>query len=287
MMMESFVLHLIWCHVPNEEWQRWQEEVYSSHGGYTFCFIEQPNHRSCLPSFRIFVFAMIVESRVFESRLLYWIFLSAEHYHHRMTKSFVESSSQTVQTDPSNHVRNYKIAHSYNIEKLAQQDEIIDNDGNDIISHGPRSESLNQDQKLHRRLHPTRPDDFATLQSELLQWRCREERKITKTARNAAHKREMIKLLLRKESHLLRKIDQMRNSVTDKWKTEQVELMMEMMSKPKEWVDSQGFIIRVDTPETYRARMMKSMYDNLIETVDNGKYIIETHIHRFTTTCHL
>jgi hypothetical protein len=161
------------------------------------------------------------------------------------------------------------------------QDE-TDDDGINS-SHGPRSESLDQDQELQRRLHPTQPDDFAALQSELLQWRCREERKITKTARNAAHKQEMIKLLLRKESHLLRKIDQLKNSATDKWKTEQMELMMEMMSKPKQWEISNGSIIQVDTPETCRARIMKSMYDKLIEKVDNGK-TFEPNMH-FLLSC--
>lgn len=139
------------------------------------------------------------------------------------------------------------------------------------VSQGPRSTILNQDRELQRRLHPTRPDDFATLQSELLQWRCHEERKITKTARNATQKREMIKRLLQKELHLLRKIDQLKNSATKKWKTEQIELMMETMSKPKEWKTSDGSIIRVDTQETCRARVMKVMYDRMIEKVNNGK----------------
>jgi len=198
-----------------------------------------------------------------------------------MTKSYAESSSQTFQVDPDHHVRNYKHiscqsnigiqTEACDIENLAHEHQGETDDDRINSSLGPRSESLDQDQELQRRLHPTRPDDFATLQSELLQWRCREERKITKTARNAAHKQEMIKLLLRKESHLLRKIDQLKNSVTDKWKTEQMELMMEMMSKPKQWEISNGSVIRVDTPQTCRARIMKSMYDKLIEKVDNGK----------------
>ncbi len=202
--------------------------------------------------------------------------------YNRMTKLYSESSSQTVQIDPDHHVRNYKHL-TCNINKSAEQDEIIDV-ANDVISHAPGSESLDQDEELQRRLHPSRRADFATLQSELLQWRCREEGKITKAARNAAHKREMIKLLLRKESHLIRKIDQLRNSATEKWKAEQIELMMEMMSKPKQWEDKNGFVIRVDTPETCRARLMKSMYSKLIDEVDDGKSI-EIHLNHFTS-CH-
>jgi hypothetical protein len=206
-----------------------------------------------------------------------------------MTKLYAESSSQTVLIDPDHHVRNYKHrcpsnigiqTEECNIESFTPHNEIIEN-GNIMPLHAPLSESLDPAHELHRRLHPTRSDDFATLQSEMLQWRCREERKITLTARNAAHKREMIKLLLRKESHLLRKIDHLRNSATDKWKTEQIELMMEMMSKPKQWEDSNGSIIRVDTPEICRARIMKSMYDGLIEKVDNGEDI-EAHMHRIS-----
>ena len=205
---------------------------------------------------------------------------SFTYINNRMTKLYSGSSSQTVQINPDHHVRNYKRL-TCNINKLAQQNEII-HGGKKVISHGPGSESLDQDEELQRRLHPSRPDDFATLHSELLQWRCREEHKITKAARNAAHKREMIKLLLRKESHLIRKIDQLRNSATEKWKAEQIELKMEMMSKPKQWGDSNGSIIRVDTPETCRARIMKSMYSKLIEKVNDGK-CIERHLNHFTS----
>lgn len=194
-----------------------------------------------------------------------------------MSKSYTESSSQTVQIDPDNRIRSFKhLSCSSNVAIQTEpcKDNTIDEffDDDPVTMPGSRTKSVEEDRELHRRLHPSRTDDFVTLQSELLEWRCREERKITKIARNAAHKREMINLLLRKELHVLRKIDLLKNSVTNKWKQEQMELMMEMVSKPKLWEVSNGSIIRVDTPQTYRARVMKSLYDQLIKKVDNGKY---------------
>ena len=121
------------------------------------------------------------------------------------------------------------------------------------------SSLLDQKEELQRRLNPARPGDFETLQSELLQWRRREERKITITARNEGHKQAMKKLLLKKEAHILCKVDQLKNSATGKFKIERNEHLMEIMSQPKQWEDSNGSIIDVDTPETCRAREMKAM----------------------------
>jgi len=132
------------------------------------------------------------------------------------------------------------------------------------------SSSFDQEQELRRRLNPSRQEDFDTLQTELLQWRCREERKIMITARDEEHRQDMKKQLLKKEAHLLRKIYQLKNTAADKLKTEKMERVMDMMSQPKQWQVS-GSVIGVDTPETCRAREMKAMYDDLNEKVEKDE----------------
>lgn len=81
----------------------------------------------------------------------------------------------------------------------------------------------------------------------------------------------MKRLLLRKEAHILRKIDQLKNEATDRLKRDKVERVMELMSQPKQWEVSNGLIIDVDTPETMLAREMKTMYNELNEKIDHGR----------------
>jgi hypothetical protein len=131
--------------------------------------------------------------------------------------------------------------------------------------------SIDHDGDLRRRFNPTRPDDFTTLQSELVQWRRREERKIAATGRNDGQKQEMTKLLMKKETHLLRKVDQLKNLATDKCKKERIRHVMDLMSQPKQWEASDGFVIAVDTPDTCRAREMKVMHDELNRAFEVGK----------------
>mmetsp|Transcript_12061 Transcript_12061/g.25936 ORF Transcript_12061/g.25936 Transcript_12061/m.25936 type:complete len:291 (+) Transcript_12061:18-890(+) len=198
-----------------------------------------------------------------------------------MAKSFSECCSQTIQKDPDNHLKNYEYLKSVsnfgiqtepcNLDECRKLGNIHHQENIDTTSDDQSdddSSSLNQEQELKKRLNPTRKEDFETLQSELLQWRYREERKITITGRNDEHKQEMKKILLKKEAHLLRKIEQLKNSATNKCKTEKIEQMMETMSQPKKWEGSNGSVIGVDTPETCRAREMKAMYDKLNKKVD-------------------
>jgi hypothetical protein len=188
-----------------------------------------------------------------------------------MPKSYVESSSQTNQEDSNNH--------SHNEHRKSVSDSGIQTDECDpeTLTRAHRDEdsddasSIDHDGDLQRRFNPTRPDDFTTLQSELVQWRRREERKIAATGRNEGQKQEMTKLLMKKETHLLRKVDQLRSSATDKCKKERIRHVMELMSQPKQWEASDGFVIAVDTPETCRAREMKVMHDELNRAFDGGK----------------
>eukprot|EP00581_Thalassiosira_minuscula_P030094 CAMPEP_0183776886 /NCGR_PEP_ID=MMETSP0739-20130205/47813_1 /TAXON_ID=385413 /ORGANISM="Thalassiosira miniscula, Strain CCMP1093" /LENGTH=289 /DNA_ID=CAMNT_0026018859 /DNA_START=444 /DNA_END=1313 /DNA_ORIENTATION=- len=197
-----------------------------------------------------------------------------------MAKSYSDSSSQTIEIDPDNYLKKYeKLKQVTNCGTHADQglDESTEQDGfyhNENIHErldnqsDSDSSSLDQEQELQRRLNPSTPEDFETLQSELLQWRHREERKITITARNEEHRQEMKKIVLKKEAHLLRKIEQLKSSATNKCKTEKIEQMMERMSQPKQWEVSNGSVIGVHTPETCRARELKAMYDELNMKVD-------------------
>ena len=83
----------------------------------------------------------------------------------------------------------------------------------------------------------------------------------------------MTKLLLKREAHLLRKIEQLKNSATEKCKREKIRHVMELMSQPKQWEASDGSVIAVDNPVTCRAREMKAMHDELNGLVKSGKKI--------------
>ena len=216
-----------------------------------------------------------------------------------MTKSYTESSAQTTQIDPDCHLKNYESLKSVSSNNNNKNDDHAqigaqtkqnhevntdnkkdDNDSDESCStssscssssSSSSSSSVDQEQELQRRLNPTQHKDFQVLKTELLQWRKREERKIIITARNEEYRSDMKKLLLKKEAHLLRKIDQLRNNAAGKSRTKKIEHVMQLMSEPKQWKISDGEIINVVTPETCRARELKAMYDELHEKVDKGK----------------
>jgi len=193
-------------------------------------------------------------------------------------KSFSVCSSQTIRTDPEHHIKNYQFRKDI-ANRGIQTDpcnlgtcktEECSEHKNISAKSDDGSASLNREQEMQRRRNPSRSEDFEALRSELLQWRRREERKIIVTARNEEHRQEMKKITLKKEAHLLRKIEQLKNSATDKRKKDKMELMMEAMSQPKQWKVSNGPVIIVDTPETSRARELKIMYDAVHKKVDEG-----------------
>lgn len=198
-----------------------------------------------------------------------------------MAKAYSECSSQTIQIDPDDHLKNYEHqkpvssceiqTNPCNLDAFRKEDchqNSIDTRSDD--QSGDDSSLLAPEQELQRRLNPIRKEDFETLQSELLQWRRREERKITITGRGEDHRQEAKKVLLKKEAHLLRKIDQLKNCAMEKCKTKKIEQMIEEMSQPKQWEIRSGAVIGVDTPETCRAREMKVMYVELNKKVDQG-----------------
>jgi hypothetical protein len=131
---------------------------------------------------------------------------------------------------------------------------------------------FNRDQELKRRLNPQTPEDFAILQSEFLQWKNRQERKILVTARDSAHRQTMMIHLLDQEAKLLRKIDTLRSAASETWKAERLEKIMQKMVAAKQWSVEDGTVsVAVDTPEIARAREMKEMFEELKKNVDTGE----------------
>ncbi|KAL9190847.1 hypothetical protein ACHAXT_000553 [Thalassiosira profunda] len=182
-----------------------------------------------------------------------------------MATTYAESSSQTLQVDPDEHLKSYcnpkpasNGANQTSRQPCEQDAPTKDADG---------ASDNDSQRQLERRLNPTTSKDFEALQTELLQWRKREERKVTITARNEVHRQEMKALLLKKEAHLLRKIEQLKNDATDKARKERFEATMAEMAKPQQWAVGDG-VVSVDTPGTRRARDLKEMYDELNQKVD-------------------
>jgi len=211
------------------------------------------------------------------------------------SKSYSDSSSQTNEVDPHNHLKNYQSV-SNSIEEgescsslssnTQQQRDINDNntqqqehdinddnkadDGASSTSSSSTT-SADQEMELQKRLNPASAKDIKVLQTELLLWRKREERVITITARNKEHRAKMKRTLLAKEQHLLRKIEQLKNVAIDIRSKLHIENVLELMCQSKQWEIEDGSIIYVETPETLKACEMKDMYTKLNEKVDNGK----------------
>ena len=197
-----------------------------------------------------------------------------------MTKAFAESGSQTSHVDNStNH--HFRTKHHKGVSSIGIQTEEINLDSLTLTQHDENGETdvgLSQlcndsEDPLQRRLNPIRGNDFEALQAELVEWRLREENKIKSSHGSDAEKQDLVKLLLAKEAHLIRRIDDLRNVATDKSKNEKIKRVLQLMSQPKEWKGGNGDIILVDNSDTIRARDMKAMHDELNEVVEGGKRI--------------
>ena len=118
-----------------------------------------------------------------------------------MAKSYTDCSSQTVCIDPDCYLKNYPCT-KHAADRGTQTDSCnldackID----ECFQHkciGAKSEGngglslLVKEQEMQRRRNPSRSEDFKALQSELLQWRRREERKVIITARNEEERKKL------------------------------------------------------------------------------------------------
>ena len=209
-----------------------------------------------------------------------------------MTKSYSESSSQTNEVDPHKHLKNYQSVSNvkegescsnddintqqqcdFNDNNTQQQCDINDDNklDDDASSTSSSTTSVDQEMELQKRLNPTSSRDIKVLQQEILLWRKREERVITITARNKEHREKMKRTLLAKEQHLLRKIEQLKNTAIDKHNKQHIENVLELMCQSKQWEIEDGSIIHVETLDTLKAREMKDIYTELNEKVNDGK----------------
>lgn len=141
----------------------------------------------------------------------------------------------------------------------------------DIEDDKDEDGKFEHENELQRRLNPQKPQDFEVLRNELIQWKHRELRKITVTARNPTHKREMTTNLLDQELKLIRKIDALKHAASEQWKVERLEKIMDQMALDRKWRTTDGTSLAVDTPETVCAREMKDLFKKLKLDVDNGK----------------
>lgn len=210
---------------------------------------------------------------------------------HPMHLPLPTCSESSTQTDSQN--QDLQNLSSPTLKSLAVQTEPCDLRKYKIIDESDSREyegecdddatfEFDRDHELQRRLNPTIPEDFEKLQTELMQWRQRQERKINMTARNAKQKQAMMATLLNKEACILRKIASLQHLACEKWRADRVENIMEKMSRPKQWGVADGTLcVDVDTPETVRAREMKNMYEELRMTVDNGKSNVPSRYLRF------
>lgn len=112
------------------------------------------------------------------------------------------------------------------------QTEEIDLDSLTLAQRDDREDTL------QHRLNPTRANDFEALQAELVEWRLREEIKIKSCIGSDTEKQGLVKELLAKEAHLIRRIDDLRNVATDKSKNEEIKRVLQL---------------RVDNTNTIRA----------------------------------
>lgn len=199
-----------------------------------------------------------------------------------MSQSVAETSTQT-----ENENRDVKLASSifksicihtdpvrlerYSIREATSQlseSKEKDNERKEECEEGEEDDLENE---LQRRLNPKTPEDFELLQSELMQWKQRQNRKIVVTARNPLHKKEMTVKLLEDEAKLIRKIETLKAAASETWKMEKLEKIMEQMTMTKEWGTADGMLISVETPEIVRAREMKDAFAELKKNVVNGK----------------
>lgn len=192
-------------------------------------------------------------------------------------RSYSESSAQTIEQDPDHHIQNFHLhgkSLTSSIQTDAPKEETPSLSPKDVVNDHDKGGEEELAFQLQKRLNPRTQADFDALQSELLQWRRREERKILITCGNKDRKREQIKALLIKETCLLRKIESLKNEAHIKVKANKIEQSILKMVQPKVWQTCQGNV-QVETPETSLAIEMKGIHDDFCRKTDKVPERIE------------
>ena len=186
-------------------------------------------------------------------------------------RNYSESSAQTIEQDPDKLIKNFQLNGKSLISSI-QTDAPTETpsrsslqttlkDVEDADDDDGEEEEEELEFQLQKRLNPRKQEDFVALQSELLQWRRREERKILITCGNQERKRELTTLLI-KETCLLRKIESLKNEAHSKVKANKVEQSILKMVQPRVWQTCQGDV-QVETLETSLAIEMKGIHDDV------------------------
>lgn len=117
---------------------------------------------------------------------------------------------------------------------------------------------------LSRRLKPKSDKDFNELQSELQEWRDREQDKIL-----ASHPAAQIGLeqeALAKEGFLLRKIDGLKAKEYKDRRAKRIDSELADIAKPNRWTLTDGKEVLVDTPASTHASNLRRIYNGLEES---------------------
>ena len=121
-----------------------------------------------------------------------------------------------------------------------------------------------EDQQIHRRMHPKSAADFKLLYAELSAWRQHEAARIHTLELPDDEREAQLSRLLSKEVKLLQTIDRLKIRAGRERKEEAVHRRLEMMQSPQEWTTSAGHHVEVVTPYTVRAQELTSLYQALL-----------------------
>ncbi|XP_012232555.2 IQ motif and ubiquitin-like domain-containing protein [Linepithema humile] len=152
-------------------------------------------------------------------------------------------------------------ANALQVANVSQHDEV------DVIEHAGHSQALlstysRTDFVILNRCPPRTSSDFESLYNLLDRWRILETERASRTllgpSRVAA-----CGLILSKEVELLRSIDSMRTVLRLKCRERKRCRLLDELSRPVVWQDSQGRPILVDTLRVQRARQHRDVYASL------------------------
>ncbi|GMH47982.1 hypothetical protein TrRE_jg3452 [Triparma retinervis] len=94
-----------------------------------------------------------------------------------------------------------------------------------------------------------------------------EHHKIRESNETDANKKLLVADLLAKETKLLQTIDKLKAKALKSGKEKRVSQMIQRMSEPKAWEQSDGIPIEVETPYTTRAKELAQLYTSLKTTL--------------------
>ncbi len=151
-----------------------------------------------------------------------------------------------------------KVAQEYNSRVAAA--EKAERDAKEAEEKAKREE----EDRVQRRINPRTKADFQALYDELKKWSIQQKQLISKNEEMTDGEKKLAKAeLVRKEVKLLQTIEKLKIKANSKNKEDLIQVRLELMASPKEWLNSQGDFIEVITPFTTRAAELVQMYNGL------------------------